>query len=1056
MKERFFRVLAAFLVLSSAGCVSSSRGPIQQEKYSETIRVACVGDSITYGASIKYRLRDCYPAQLQRMLGGKWQTRNFGVSGATLLKNGDKPYWKQQALKDALAFNPHVVVIKLGTNDTKPQNWKFKDEFAEDCKDLIDRFRDLPARPRIWVCRPVPAYPERWGISDQRIRNEAIPLIEAVAESKAVGLIDLYRPLSDRPDLFPDKIHPNAEGAKLMAQTICEALTGEPAAQNGRKKVLPRVLIIGDSISIGYFPPARELLKYDAVLVHNPGNAAHTRTGLAKLDDWLGERPWDVIHFNHGLHDLKYIDDKGKNVAAGKGHQQIPIDQYEENLDVLVRRLKKTGAELIFATTTPVPDGTGMRVMGDAAKYNVAAERVMKKHGIAINDLYAFAMPRLPKIQRPANVHFLQLGSYLLGEQVAAAILEKLEDRQGVSKTLPAAPPGVKSSWNGYGKYDFELDGRRCSLVVPKVAAPGRPWIWRARFFGHEPQADLALLQKGFHLAYMDVAGMFGSPKAVAHWDAFYAHLTDEFGLSDRVALEGMSRGGLIIYNWASANPQRVACTYGDAPVCDFKSWPGGRGKGKGSPNDWARCLEAYGLTEDEAIKYRKNPIDNLRPLAAAGVPLLHVCGDADKVVPLDENTRVVESRYKKLGGSITTIVKEGVGHHPHSLEDPTQIVQFICKHTALSRGPFHALRDDLANCRIKFTNQKKGRVAFLGGSITNMNGWRPMVAENLKKRFSGTEFEFINAGIPSTDSTLGAFRLDADVFGKGLVDLLFVEFAVNDQHNSRGPVERIRGMEGVIRRARRKNPYIDIVMLYFVDPIKVEQLNSGQTPPEIASHCSVARHYDICEIDLAREVNERLNTGEFDWRAFGGLHPAPFGHRIYAEAIGRMFDAAFKTPLRPDAKPRKHFIPESPIDAFNYSGGRYVELDKARLLTGFEHIPCWTAKQGGTRPLFREVPMLVAEKPGARLELDFRGRAVGLLVVAGPDVGVIEYSIDRGAPRRLDQFTQWSSHLHIPWAYMLETSLEPGSHKLALKTTDAKSPESKGNALRIVKFLVN
>lgn len=242
---------------------------------------------------------------------------------------------------------------------------------------------------------------------------------------------------------------------------------------------------------------------------------------------------------------------------------------------------------------------------------------------------------------------------------------------------------GAKTTWNGYDRYDFVVDGRRCCVVVPETAAEGKPWIWRARFFGHQPQADLALLAKGFHLVYIDVAGLFGGPKAVAHWNAFYRYLTEQHGFSKKAALEGMSRGGLIVFNWAAANPDRVACIYADAPVCDFKSWPGGQGKGRGSPGDWLACLKVYGLTEEEALAYRHNPIDNLQPLATAGVPLLHVCGDADTVVPIEENTRIVEQRYRQLGGRITVIAKKGVGHHPHSLEDPTPIVQFVLRSMA-------------------------------------------------------------------------------------------------------------------------------------------------------------------------------------------------------------------------------------------------------------------------------------------------------------------------------------------------------------------------------------
>ena len=242
--------------------------------------------------------------------------------------------------------------------------------------------------------------------------------------------------------------------------------------------------------------------------------------------------------------------------------------------------------------------------------------------------------------------------------------------------------PGQESQWNGYERYDFEIDGQKCLVVEPKTEAEGRPWIWRARFFGHEPQVDLALLSRGFHVAYMDVAGLFGSPKAVNHWNAFHEYLTEEHGFSGKPALEGMSRGGLIIFNWAAANPDKVACIYGDAPVCDFKSWPGGKGIGRGSPTEWRKCVDAYGLTEEEGTAYRANPIDNLRPLAEAGVPLLHVCGDSDQVVPMAENTRIVQQRYRELGGKIKVIVKKGVGHHPHCLKDPTPIVQFILEST--------------------------------------------------------------------------------------------------------------------------------------------------------------------------------------------------------------------------------------------------------------------------------------------------------------------------------------------------------------------------------------
>jgi len=242
--------------------------------------------------------------------------------------------------------------------------------------------------------------------------------------------------------------------------------------------------------------------------------------------------------------------------------------------------------------------------------------------------------------------------------------------------------PGKSSDWNGYQRFDFVFKQRKCIVVQPQKAANGKPWIWRARFFGHQPQADLELLKHGFHLAYCDVANLFGNAAAVGHWNDFYDYLTSKHQFSQKVALEGMSRGGLIIYNWAYHNAEKVSCIYGDAPVCDIKSWPGGKGVGKGHLGTWKNCLKAYGLTEAEALQFKGNPIDHLKPLAEKKVPLLHIVGAADTVVPVAENTTIVEQRFKRLGGKIQVISKPGIGHHPHSLKDPTRIVEFVLKHT--------------------------------------------------------------------------------------------------------------------------------------------------------------------------------------------------------------------------------------------------------------------------------------------------------------------------------------------------------------------------------------
>ncbi len=238
------------------------------------------------------------------------------------------------------------------------------------------------------------------------------------------------------------------------------------------------------------------------------------------------------------------------------------------------------------------------------------------------------------------------------------------------------------AEWNGFEKLDFVVEGKKSLLVVPKQAAPGNPWIWRTEFFGHEPQGDIALLGKGFHVAYTDMTNQYGGPPAMAHMQVFHDQMVKEHHLAEKVVLEGFSRGGLFAFNFAAQHPEQVACLYVDAPVCDFKSWPAGFGKGKGSGGDWTRCKAVYGFKDDEEAKaYKLNPVDNLAPLAEHHIAILSVCGDADQVVPLPENSGLVKERYEKLGGTMQLIAKPGGDHHPHSLKDPQPIVDFVVKH---------------------------------------------------------------------------------------------------------------------------------------------------------------------------------------------------------------------------------------------------------------------------------------------------------------------------------------------------------------------------------------
>lgn len=254
-----------------------------------------------------------------------------------------------------------------------------------------------------------------------------------IAVLVALLWLSLELPLAAQPNTGPQPDQAqNAEAPRRRVNPALRPIQDDPA--------LPRVLLLGDSISIGYTLPVRKQLAGQAN-VHRPAaNCGPTTRGLESIDAWLGDKPWDVIHFNWGLHDLKYLGTDGRNLADPKdpgSHQQVPIEQYEKNLRELVDRLRQTGATLIWRSTTPVPEGARGRVVGDARRYNRVAEKIMREHAIAIDDMYAYSLPKLQEIQRPANVHFTNEGSEWLAARVAAAIKSALRQRAAAGKESP-------------------------------------------------------------------------------------------------------------------------------------------------------------------------------------------------------------------------------------------------------------------------------------------------------------------------------------------------------------------------------------------------------------------------------------------------------------------------------------------------------------------------------------------------------------------------------------------------------------------------------------------
>ena len=450
------------------------------------VKVACVGNSITYGAFIQNPELNSFPAQLGAYLGEGYEVKNFGVSGATLLKHGDYPYMATDVYRQSLSYKPDIVFIKLGTNDSKPQNRCSLEQFKHDYLELIDSYKKLSSHPRIILLTPVRCFlTGNESISDSVIQTGVTPLIKEIAGEKNLELVNLYYLFGDTwtDYMMPDRLHPSSIGAGRIAE---------------------------------------------------------------KLYDYL----------------------------------RVPVSG---NVDIISR------------------------------------------------------FPLKPV--RQFNFH-------------------------------------------GYKGYAYVHDGTEYYIVEPHRPAAGAPWIWRARFWGHEPQTDISMLENGFYLTYCDVVDLYGSEKAVGRWNTFY-DLAQKAGLAQKAVLEGMSRGGLIVYNWAAANPDKVACIYADAPVMDIKSWPVGKGLSDGSSEDTERMLKAYGFrTKDEVLAWQNNPIDHAEVLARAAIPMIHVVGDADDVVPVSENTAVFAKRLKTQGYALEVIHKPGGGHHPHSLNNPKPIVDYILKAT--------------------------------------------------------------------------------------------------------------------------------------------------------------------------------------------------------------------------------------------------------------------------------------------------------------------------------------------------------------------------------------
>ena len=484
--------------------------------------------------------------------------------------------------------------------------------------------------------------------------------------------------------------------------------------------------------------------------------------------------------------------------------------------------------------------------------------------------------------------------------------LQQLYDKQLVESGIPDWEPASlkekknkQADWNGYRRINFEIDTRPAWLVKPNVVAQGKPWVWRARFPKYHTEVDLLLLERGFHLAYINTDGMLGSPKALNHWDAFYAHLTATEGLSKKVALEAVSRGGLFAYRWAAQNPDSIACIYAEVPVCDFKSWPLGKGEGVGNPKTWQALLKAYQFSKTEALEYKRNPIDVLAPIARNKVPLLHLISLNDKVVPAKENTFVLAERYRQFGGEIEIIeVAEAPrlnGHH-FDHPNPSRVADFIQQHahnrnseppSTVIPVPSKLKKFMPSRHKAKLVDAKSRDIdlVMIGDSITH--NWES--ERNYEQTFKSANL--LNLGFAGDRTQNVLWRIQNGALDGIAPRLVTLMIGTNHFHNAKAKsgyqpdstVDVYRGIQEIVREIRTRLPQSKIVVFSVFprkspEQVRVDALNV--ILPQIADDRTIF-HREINSIFLNENGELRKELYRRDQ-----LHLSSQGYEAWARRL--------------------------------------------------------------------------------------------------------------------------------------------------------------------------
>ncbi|EGK03121.1 GDSL-type esterase/lipase family protein [Dysgonomonas gadei] len=438
-----------------------------------------------------------------------------------------------------------------------------------------------------------------------------------------------------------------------------------------------RIACIGASITEGARTTDPKKDSYPAQLGRLLGNEYEvlnfglgSRTMLRK-----GDFPyWDTEQYKQALAsnpDIVFIDLGGNDA---KLQNRVYMDDIKNDCIDMIRSFKNLPSDprviLMLPFVSFEPDTTQI---WDPVLVNTIIPRLQQaayEENIEVLDMHSLLINR--KDLMPDNIHPEDEGSAIIAKRLYEQVVLKRDKAFDILKNIKE--PYSISDFKGHICADFKLRGRECKVVKPKEAAPGKPWIWRTRFWAHEPQTDIALLERGFHLVYCDVVELMGNKEALSIWSDFYKLLT-KAGLSKKSVMEGMSRGAMYSFCWAAANPDKISCIYVDNPLLDCRYLADREGDLGEMTRDF---MAAYGLkTKDDIRNFKGSPTDKVKEIVKGKYPILILCADQDEAVSPTQ-TLLFEGRIKALGGDITVMMKLGFKHHPHSFPNPAPIVDFI------------------------------------------------------------------------------------------------------------------------------------------------------------------------------------------------------------------------------------------------------------------------------------------------------------------------------------------------------------------------------------------